>query len=113
MRYRPYLKKSNNYFRCDETYIKAKGRWKYLYRAVDSNGNMLDFLLTANRDKHAALRFFKKVLGSAHVKIPRVISVDKNPAYPTVIDMLKKDNIIPKETQLRQSKYLNKALLQK
>ena len=46
----------------DETYIKVKGEWKYLYRAVDKSGNTIDFLLTAKRDKKAALRFFKKAV---------------------------------------------------
>jgi transposase-like protein len=49
-------------WRIDETYIKIKGQWRYLYRAVDSEGNTVDFLLTANRDKKAALRFFKKAM---------------------------------------------------
>src|SRR3979409_1121056 len=52
-RSRPYLKRTNDSYRIDETYIKVKGRWKYLYRAVDSKGNTIDFLLTAKRDKEA------------------------------------------------------------
>lgn len=49
-RIRSHLKQTNNSWRVDETYIKAKGAWKYLYRAVDSDGNTLDFLLSAKRD---------------------------------------------------------------
>ena len=55
----------------DETYIKVKGDWKYLYRAVDKQGKTIDFLLTAKRDKAAALRFFDKAMqanGGAIVK---------------------------------------------
>ena len=47
-------------WRMDETYIKIKGQWKYLYRAVDKEGQTIDFLLTAHRDKKAAKRFLKK-----------------------------------------------------
>ncbi len=46
----------------DETDIKIKGQWRYLYRAVDSDGNTVEFLLAAHRDKKAALRFFKKAM---------------------------------------------------
>jgi transposase-like protein len=53
-----YLKRSNDSYRLDETYIKIKGVWKYLYRAVDSDGNTLEWMLSANRDKKAAKRFF-------------------------------------------------------
>jgi transposase-like protein len=48
-------------WRMDETYIKIKGQWRYLYRAVDKEGNTIDFLLTAKRDKKAALSFSKKL----------------------------------------------------
>ncbi len=60
----------------DETYIKVKGEWKYLYRAVDSEGNTLDFMLSAKRDARAAKCFFRKVLKSTHNQEPRVINVD-------------------------------------
>jgi transposase, IS6 family len=53
-RIRPYLQPTNDSWRVDETYIRVKGTWKYLYRAVDSKGNTLDFLLTAKRDAKAA-----------------------------------------------------------
>jgi transposase-like protein len=91
----------------DETYIKVKGEWKYLYRAVDSQGNTLDFMLSAKRDARAAERFFRKVLKSTHNQKPRVINVDKNAAYPPAIDELKKDQTLPETTELRPVKYLN------
>jgi transposase-like protein len=47
-------------WRVDETYIKVKGQWKYLYRAVDKAGDTIDFLLRAHRDKAAAKRYFEK-----------------------------------------------------
>ena len=78
---RRHLRTTNDSWRVDETYIRVKGKWKYLYRAVDSNGNTIDFILSAKRNKKAAKRFLRKSLGSKHNQIPREITVDKNPAY--------------------------------
>ena len=83
---RRYLRPTNDSWRVDETYIKVKGKWKYFYRAVDSNGNTIDFMLSARRNQKAAKRFFKKALSSNHNRIPRVITVNKNPAYPPAIN---------------------------
>jgi transposase-like protein len=96
----------------DETYIKVKGEWKYLYRAVDLHGNTLDFMLSAKRDAQAAERFFRKAINSTHNQQPRVINVDKNAAYPPAIDELKKDQTLPKTTELRPVKYLNNIVEQ-
>jgi transposase-like protein len=106
-RCRPHLKPTNDSWRVDETYIKVKGEDKYLYRAVDSKGNTLDFLLTAKRDATAAERFFRKTLSATHTQTPRVINVDKNAAYPKAADTLKTKEVLPESTQLRQNKYLN------
>jgi len=111
-RCRPYLRPTNDSWRIDETYIKVKGVWKYLYRAVDSDGNTLDFLLSAKRDAKAAKRFLKKVLNAPHTQSPRVITVDKNAAYPPAIDELKADESLPKTTKTRQVKYLNNIVEQ-
>ena len=111
-RSRNYLKPTNDSWRVDETYIKVKGQWKYLYRAVDSNGQTLDFMLSAKRDKNAASRFFIKVLKSKHNKQPRVINVDRNPAYPPAIEELKESGILSNECELRQKKYLNNIIEQ-
>ncbi|CNK18902.1 IS1327 transposase [Yersinia aldovae ATCC 35236] len=62
----------------DETYIKIKGQWKYLYRAVGTSGQTIDFLLTAKRDATAALRFFRKAI--RHHGKPEVVTIDKNSA---------------------------------
>ena len=111
-RSRNYLKPTNDSWRVDETYIKVKGQWKYLYRAVDSNGQTLDLMLSAKRDKNAASRFFIKVLKSKHNKQPRVINVDQNPAYPPAIEELKESGILSNECELRQKKYLNNIIEQ-
>jgi len=74
---RKHLRPTNDSWRVDETYIKVKGKWKYLYRAVDSAGNTVDFMLNVKRNRNAAKRFFKKALSSNHNQIPKVIAVDK------------------------------------
>ena len=106
------MRPTSDSWRVDETYIKVKGKWKYFYLAVDSNGDTIDFMLSSKRDRKAAKRFFKKALSSNHNQIPRVITVDKNPAYPPRIDKLKNDKIIPKNVEIRQIKYLNKIIEQ-
>jgi IS6 family transposase len=111
-RCRSHLKRTNKSYRVDETYIKVKGEDKYLYRAVDSTGQTIDFLLSAKRDAVAAKRFFQKVFSLSANPIPRVINVDKNPAYPAAVDALKADGILPRRVQLRQCKYLNNVVEQ-
>ena len=109
---RNYLKSTNESGRVDETYVKVNGEWKYLYRAVDSNGNTLDFMLSAKRDHKAAKRFLKKVLKARHNKQPRVINVDKNAAYPIAVEELKQEGLLSHECELRQKKYLNNIIEQ-
>jgi len=99
-RCRPYLHLTNDSWRVDETYVKVKGEDKYLDRAVDSEGNTLDFLLTAKRDAQAAKRFFRKALKAAHNREPRVITVDKNAAYPKAINQLKTKKELPQSVEL-------------
>ncbi len=111
-RIRSFLKPTNDSWRVDETYIEIRGEWKYLYRAVDSEGNTLDFMLSAKRDGKAAARFFRKVLRAKHTQTPRVITVDKNAAYPVAMEELKKDKTLKAETELRQVKYLNNIIEQ-
>ena len=74
----------------DETYIKVKGVWTYMYRAVDSLGQTIDFLLSVRRDAAAAKRFFRKALAQPHTVNPRTITVDKNPAYPRAVRDMKR-----------------------
>ncbi|MGG6265581.1 IS6 family transposase [Leptolyngbya sp. AN03gr2] len=109
-RLRPDLSETNDSWRVDGTYIEVKGEWKYLYRAVDSAGNTLDFMLSAKRDGKAATRFFRKVLKAHHSQTPRVITVDKNAAYSVAINKLKADETLAKETELRQIQYLNNII---
>ncbi|WP_243526887.1 IS6 family transposase [Bacillus pseudomycoides] len=109
---RHHLKSTNDSWRVDETYIKVKGQWMYLYRAVDSEGNTIDFYLSKSRDKQAAKCFFKKALAFSYVSKPRVITVDKKPAYPVAIQALKEEKLMPEGIQLRQVSYLNNIVEQ-
>jgi transposase, IS6 family len=136
-RCRPHLKACNDSWRVDETSIKVKKVWVYLYRAVDSEGNTLEFLLSPTRDAQAAKRFFVKALhstaGSAPQAIPiqeqvaqptvaaapntspsapRVINVDKHAAYPKALVDLKAAGVLPEHVELRQVKYLNNLIEQ-
>jgi len=136
-RSRPHLQACNDSWRVDETYIKIKKTWMYLYRAVDSEGNTLEFLLSATRDAEAAKRFFLKALRSpacsapgarlveeqveeptaaaasnTTTPAPRVINVDKNAAYPKAVAELKAAGILSEGVELRQVKYLNNLVEQ-
>jgi IS6 family transposase len=111
-RIRPHLQMSNGSWRVDETYVRVKGRWAYLYRAVDSRGQTIDFLLAAKRDAAAAKRFFRKALHQPHTVNPRTITVDKNPAYPRAVAEMKADAELWRRSTLRQIKYLNNIVEQ-
>jgi transposase-like protein len=111
-RLRPHLRPSTGSWRVDETYIKVKGRGTYLYRAVDSTGQTIDFRLSAERDANAAKRFFQKALAQPHTRNPRTVTVDKNPAYPAAIAAMKRDDELWRFTRLRQVKYLNNIVEQ-
>ena len=88
----------------DETYIKIKGRWTYLYRAVDGRGQTIDFLLSARRMPRRR-RFFRKALRQPHTVNPRTITVDKNAAYPKAVAEMKGAGELWRRTRLRQCKY--------
>ena len=79
---------------------------------VDSNGDTLDFLLRATRDRKAALAFFRKTLGAAHTTPPRVVTVDKNPAYPVAFEAVRHEGLVRPRSNLRQCKYLNNIIEQ-
>ncbi len=111
-RCRPHLKATHDSWRVDETYVKVKKVWMYLYRAVDSQGNTLEFRLSPTRDAEAAKRFFSKTLAAPHSTTPRVITVDKNAAYPKAKSELQAEGAMPDSCELRQVKYLNNIVEQ-
>ena len=103
-RIRPQLRLSNGSWRVDETYVKVKGRWTYLYRAVDSRGQTIDFMLSAKRDAEAAKRFFREAFGQPHTVNPRTITVDKNPAYPKAVTEMKAGGELWRFSRLRRNR---------
>jgi transposase, IS6 family len=111
-RIRPHLRTTNGSWRVDETYIRVKGEWVYLYRAVDATGQTIDFLLSPKRDAAAARRFFRKALKQPHTVNPRTITVDTNAAYPIAMKTMKRDAELWRFAKLRQVKFLNNIVEQ-
>ena len=95
-------------WRMDETYIKVSGQWKYLYRAVDRDGDTVDFLLTAKRDLAAARRFLERAI-NLH-DIPKKITIDKSGANTAAIESVNANACV--DILIRQNKYLNNIVEQ-
>jgi len=111
-RIRPHLKLAGASYRVDETYVKVGTQWKYLYRAVDKEGQTIEFMLSAKRDIFAAKRFFKKMMRADHRRLPFSISVDKHASYPDAFATSQKEKVLPKDCCLRRVKYLNNVIEQ-
>jgi transposase, IS6 family len=98
-------------WRVDETYVKVRGEWAYLYRALDKHGNTIDFYLSPTRNANAAKRFLGKALnGLREWERPEVINTDKAPTYGVAISELKAEGKCPPDTVHRQVKYLNNVV---
>lgn len=95
-------------WRMDETYIRVKGEWRYLYRSVDKDGNTVDFLLRAHRDKTAARRYFEKSI--AQNDVPETVTIDKSGVNLAALEAINDDREAP--IKIRQSKYLNNLVEQ-
>jgi transposase-like protein len=108
---RRQMRRPNRSWRVDETYVRVAGRWTYLYRAIDSAGDTIDFLLSPNRDLTAARGFLRLAL-SAVTSRPRVINVDGHAAYPTAIAELKESGELSRRCRCRPSPYLNNIIEQ-
>src|ERR1700756_5228302 len=109
-RWSQYSRPVGRSWRCDETYIKVKGRWTYLYRAVDKQGRTVDFLLSERRDVAAAKRFFRKAM-KVHAT-PRVITLDAYAASHRAITELISAGTMPRRVLIRSSNYLNNVVEQ-
>ncbi|OHE72563.1 MAG: hypothetical protein A2007_06035 [Verrucomicrobia bacterium GWC2_42_7] len=109
---RKKAKRPQGSWRVDETYIKVKGKWVYLYRAVDKNGLLIDFMLSAKRDIASAIRFFEKAIKGNTENPPYAITTDKNASYPPAINQLKEKGAIPITVEHRTNKYLNNIVEQ-
>jgi putative transposase len=95
-------------WRMDETYVKVRGEWKYLYRAVDKDGNTVDFLLRARRNKAAAQRYFEKSIQQNGV--PETVTIDKSGANLAALHAVNAERDTP--IKIRQVKYLNNMVEQ-
>ena len=111
-RMRSHRQPTNDSWRVNETYVRVKGRWVYLYRAVDSSGATLDFLLSEQRDAVAAKRFLEQVLRGENHPVPRVINTDKHAGYPPAIQALKEEGVLPAGCEHRAVEYLNNVIEQ-
>jgi len=111
-RMRPHLKMSGASYRIDETYVKVGAEWKYLYRAVDSSGNTIEFMLSAKRDISAAKRFFKKLMRADHRRLPFTIGTDKHASYPEAFATSVREKVLPSDCKLRRVKDLNNIIEQ-
>jgi putative transposase len=95
-------------WRMDETYIRVKGEWRYLYRAVDNHGQTIDFLLTKQRDTAAALKFLKKAI--RRNGLPKTITIDGSDANAAAIKCYNQEH--GTAIAIRQVKYLNNMVEQ-
>jgi transposase-like protein len=110
-RWNRFAQPAGTSWRVDETYVKVRGEWVYLYRAVDRAGNTVDFRLSPRRDVAAAKAFFRKAIkgqGSG----PRTVTLDGYAASHRAVREMKTDGELPADTRLRSSKYLNNLIEQ-
>ena len=110
-RIRREMRRPNRSWRVDETYVRVAGKWTYLYRAIDSAGDTIDFLLSPNRDLIAAKGFLQLALSAGQIP-PRVINVDGHPAYASAIGELKQAGALGRNCRCRPSQYMNNIIEQ-
>lgn len=110
-RWNRFSRATGRSWRVDETYIKVRGKWVYLYRAVDKAGQTIDFRLSRTRDVAAAKAFFKKAIRHEG-RPPHTITLDGYAASHRAVREMQEDGLLPKRTKLRSSKYLNNLIEQ-
>jgi transposase-like protein len=110
-RWNRFVRQTGDSWRVDETYIKIRGVWRYLYRAVDREGKTVDFRLSSRRDVTAAKLFFRKAL-KTQGRPPRVITLDGYAASHRAVRELPEENGAWNNTKIRSSKYLNNIIEQ-
>jgi len=109
-RVRQYQGPRSGSWRVDETYVRVGGKWKYLFRAVDKHGQLIDFMLSDRRDTGAAYRFLRKALKTMSGYPPSSITTDKLASYPRAIRLLQEAGLLSKDVEHRTSKYLNNII---
>ncbi len=105
-----YARPVGKSWRVDETYIKIRGKWAYLYRGVDRTGQTIDFFLSEHRDIAAAKRFLRQAI--ARRDLPKKLTLDGYAASHEAVGELQKEGILPTEFTVRTSKYLNNLIEQ-
>src|SRR5688500_108565 len=109
-RIRPYQGHRSGSWRVDETYVRMSSKWKYLFRAVDKHGNLIDFMLSDRRNTRAAYRFLRKALKIMGDYPPSSITTDRLASYPKAIRRLQSEGLLSKDVEHRTSKYLNNVI---
>src|ERR1700694_3514462 len=110
-RWNRFCRPAGRSWRVDETYLRVRGRWTYLYRAVDKGGQTIDFMLSRTRDVAAAKAFFRKAIRhEGHP--PHTITLDGYAASHRAVREMRTEGLLPKRTKLRSSKYLNNLIEQ-
>jgi transposase-like protein len=109
-RVRRYQGHRSGSWRVDETYVRVGGKWKYLFRAVDKHGQLIDFMLSDRQNTRAAYRFLRKALKTMSDYPPESITTNKLASYPKAIWRLQDEGPLPKEVVHRTSKYLNNII---
>ena len=110
-RWKRFARRAGCSWRVDETYIKVRGEWTYLYRAVDKVGHTVDFRLSRTRDVAAAKAFFNKAIRHEG-RPPHTITLDGYAASHRAVREMQEDGRLPRRTKLRSSKYLNNLIEQ-
>jgi transposase-like protein len=109
-RVRRYQGPRSGSWRVDETYVRVGGRWKYLFRAVDKHGQLIDLMLSDRRNTKAAYRFLRKAVKTMSNYPPSSITTDKLASYPKAIRRLQGEGLLSKDAEHRTSKYLNNVI---
>ena len=105
-----YCRSHSTSLRVDDTYIKLKGQWKYLYRSIDKHGDTIDFYLSHTSNTKASKRFLSKALKSSKYWVPAKMNTDQNPTYNQAVAELKAENQSYSHVEHRKVKYLNNRL---
>ena len=109
---RRHLKPTHRSGRVDETYVRIQGRWCHLYRAIDSTGATIEFVLSGLRDAATAKRLFRKALTNPSHPQPRVINTDQARIYESAISGVKQEGILRRRRRHQPVQYLNNILEQ-
>ena len=109
-RLRGNVKPKSSTWHMDETFVRIAGRWLYLFRAVDSQGQTVDFYLSETRDREAAKRFLKKALANPDNRPPRVFARDGLRSYPAAIRDLQTEGLMHRSCRHRTRPYANNRI---